>query len=146
MVDTRTLRGKVLLVFFGYTSCPDVCPTSLATGAQALNALSASERANTRMILISVDPARDTPAKLKNYAAFFHPEMIGVAGTLAETESVARSYGAGYIRQPSDVDGNYAVDHSANTYLVDADGKLTATIPTGAPTADVVAAIRKHLP
>lgn len=145
-VDTKALRGNVLLIFFGYTNCPDVCPASLAAGAQALVALSADERAKTRLIMVSVDPERDTPARLKEYTAYFHPGMLGVTGTPAEIETVAKSYGAGYVRQPADASGRYAVDHTANTYLVGPDGKLVATIPLGTPTADLVAAIRKQLP
>lgn len=145
-VDTKALRGKVLLVYFGYMNCPDICPASMASGAQALTALTPEERAKTKMIMISVDPDRDTPAGLKDYAAFFHPEMIGVTGTAAEIEAVAKAFGAGYIKQPPDASGAYAVDHSAHTYLVDPDGTLAATLPMGTPTADVVAAIRKHLP
>jgi protein SCO1/2 len=145
-VDTRALRGKVLLVYFGYLNCPDICPASMAAGAQALIALTPEERAKTKMIMISVDPERDTPAALKQYAAFFHPDMIGVTGTAAEIETVAKSFGAGYIRRPPDANGRYAVDHSAHTYLIDPDGRLAVTIPLGTPTADIVAAIRKHLP
>lgn len=145
-LDTRSLRGNVLLVFFGYTNCPDICPASMAAGAQALNALTVDERAKTRLIMISVDPERDTPAKLKEYVAFFHPSMLGVTGSAAEIEAVAKSFGAGYLRQPPDANGRYAVDHSANTYLVGPDGKLAATLPLGEPTAKVVAAIRKYLP
>jgi protein SCO1 len=145
-IDTKALRGKVLLIYFGYTHCPDVCPASMAAGAQALNALTPEERAKTQLIMISVDPDRDTPAILKDYAAFFHPSMIGATGSLAQIEAIAKSFGAGYIRQPPDAHGNYAVDHSANTYLVGPDGKLVATLPLGMPSADVVAAIRKYLP
>ena len=145
-VDTKALRGKTLLIFFGYTHCPDVCPASLAAGAQALNALTAEERARTRMIMISVDPDRDTPERLKEYAAFFHPDMLGVTGSATQIENVARSFGAGYLRQPTRADGSYAVDHTANTYLVGPDGKLAATISLGTPTADIAAAIRKLLP
>jgi len=72
-VDTKALRGNVLLVYFGYINCPDVCPMSMAAGAAALNALTPAERARTRMIMVSVDPERDTPAKLKDYVAYFHP-------------------------------------------------------------------------
>ena len=144
-VDTKALRGQVLLVYFGYTHCPDVCPASMAAGAQALNALTPGERARTKMIMVSVDPDRDTPAVLKDYAAFFHPAMVGVTGTSAQLEAVARSFGADYSRQPSDANGNYTVAHTASAYLVGPDGKLAAIVPLGASTADIVAAIRKHL-
>jgi protein SCO1/2 len=145
-VDTRSLRGHVLLVFFGYTHCPDVCPASLANGAQAFVSLTAAERAKARLIMVSVDPERDTPARLKEYANFFHTGMVGVTGTPEQIAAVAKAYGAGYLRQPADAQGNYAVDHTANTYLVGPDGKLAAVIPLGMATTDLVAAIRKNLP
>jgi protein SCO1 len=145
-VDSRALRGKVLLVYFGYTHCPDVCPASMAAGAQALKALSSEERQKVKLMMISVDPERDAPAALKTYAAFFHPEMVGVTGTPAEIEAVAKSFGAGYVKQQADADGRYAVDHTALTYLVGPDGKLAAVLQLGASTESVVAAIRKLLP
>lgn len=132
-VDTRALRGKVLLIYFGYSHCPDVCPASLAAAAQALNALSADERAKVRLIMVSVDPERDTPARLKEYAAYFHPEMIGVTGTPEEIAAVARSFGAGYVRQPAQPDGSYAVDHTTRTYVVAPDGRLAASLELNAP-------------
>ena len=144
-VDTRTLRGNVLLVYFGYTNCPDICPASLAAGAQALNALKPDERARTRLILVSVDPERDTPARLKEYTAYFHPAMVGVTGTVAEIASVARAYGAGYVRQAPRPDGAYAVDHSADTYVVGPDGKLAQTLHFAAPPEQVTEAVRKLL-
>ena len=82
-VDTKALRGNVLLVYFGYVNCPDICPVSMAAGAAALNALTPQERAKTRMIMVSVDPERDTPAKLKDYVAYFHPAMIGAVSPSA---------------------------------------------------------------
>jgi protein SCO1 len=145
-VDTQALRGKVLLIYFGYTNCPDICPASMGAGAQALTALAADERARTRMIMVSVDPERDTPQKLKEYAAYFHPDMLGVTGSPAEIERVAKSFGAGYQRQAAAADGSYAVDHTSNTYLIGPDGKLEAILPLGTPTAEIAAAIRKRLP
>lgn len=144
-VDTRALRGKVLLVYFGYTNCPDICPASLAAGAQALNALKPEERERTRLIMVSVDPERDTPARLKEYTAYFHPAMVGATGTAAEIAAVARAYGAGYVRQPPRADGAYAVDHSADTYVVAPDGRLAQVIHFAAPPAEVAAAVRKLL-
>lgn len=144
-LDTRALRGNVLLVYFGYVNCPDICPVSMAAGAAALNALTAEERARTRMIMISVDPERDTPASLKSYVAYFHPAMLGVVGTAAETAAIAKSFGAGYVRQATRPDGGYAVDHSSQTYVVGPDGKLAELLPLGVPTDKVVAAVRKLL-
>lgn len=145
-VDSRALRGKVMLVYFGYTHCPDICPASMAASAQALNQLTAEERAKTRLLMISVDPERDTLPGLKTYATFFHPNMMGVTGTPAEVEAVAKAFGAGYVKQKPDADGRYAVDHSAQTYVVGPDGKLAAVLQLGAEPATVVATIRKLLP
>jgi len=144
-LDTRTLRGKVLLVYFGYVNCPDVCPVAVAAGAGALNALSPAERERTRMIMVSVDPERDTPAALKNYVAYFHPQMIGAVGSAGETAAVAKQFGAGYLRQPTRADGGYAVDHSSQTYLIDTQGQLVEILQHGASSAQVAAAVRKLL-
>jgi len=144
-VDTKVLRGNVLLVYFGYVNCPDVCPMSMAAGAAALNALTPEERARTKMIMVSVDPERDTPAKLKDYVAYFHPAMIGAVGTAAETAAIAKSFGVGYLRQPTRPDGGYAVDHSSQTFVIGPDGQVAELLPLGVATDKVVAAVRKLL-
>lgn len=141
-VDTQALRGKVLLIYFGYTHCPDVCPASLAAGAQALNTLSVDERGKVRLIMVSVDPERDTPERLKEYTAYFHPEMIGVTGSAEEIAAVAKSFGAGYIRQPTRPDGSYAVDHTTRTYVVAPDGKLAASLELNAPAEKYLETVR----
>ena len=145
VVDSKAFRGKVVLLFFGYVNCPDVCPTSLVAMNEVLNGMTPEERARIQPILVSVDPERDTPESLKNYAAYFHPSLIGVTGTPEQVAALARAFGAGYIRQPARSDGSYAVDHSANTYVVGRDGKLAATLPLGAAADDLWAAIRKAL-
>lgn len=144
-LDTRALRGKVLLIYFGYVNCPDVCPISIAAGAAALNALTPAERERTRMIMVSVDPERDTPAALRDYVAYFHPQMLGGVAGDAETAAIAKAYGAGYQRQPVRPDGSYAVDHSSYTYIVDRDGRLVEALPMGTPDDKVVASVRKLL-
>lgn len=145
-VDTRVLRGKVLLVYFGYTHCPDVCPAAMGVGAQTLNALTPEERAKTRMLMISVDPERDTPAVLKTYVAYFHPEMVGVTGTPAEIAAVAKAYGAAYIKQPPNEHGAYAVDHSAQTFVVAPDGRLAEILPPATSKEKMLAVVRGLLP
>ncbi len=144
-VDSKNYRGKLMLVFFGYVHCPDVCPTSLVAMNEVLNGMTPEERTNIQPILISVDPERDTPESLKNYAAYFHPSLIGVTGTPEQIATLAKAFGAGYIKQPTRLDGSYAVDHSANTYLVGKNGKLLATLPYGAPADELRAAIRAAL-
>ena len=144
-VALKDFRGKLVLVYFGYTNCPDVCPASLAAGGQALNALTPDERKQVKLIMVSVDPERDSVKHLKEYTAFFHGEMSGVTGTTAEIASLAKAFGAGYIKQPAKADGSYAVDHTVSTYVVDRDGKLAAVLDLGVTTDKLVATIRKLL-
>ncbi|MRR51391.1 MAG: SCO family protein, partial [Rhodocyclaceae bacterium] len=136
----------VLLVYFGYTHCPDVCPAAMGVGAQTLAALTPAERAKTRMLMISVDPERDTPEVLKTYVAFFHPEMVGVTGSPAEIAAVAKAYGAAYIKQPPNEGGAYAVDHSAQTFVVAPDGRLAEILPPAATKDKTLALVRSLLP
>jgi len=144
-VSLHDLHGKVVLVYFGYTFCPDICPTSLAFTSQALNMLDKNELARTQVLFISVDPERDTLEKLKEYGAFFHPSILGLTGTPQEIATAARLYGASYARQNTGSAGGYVVDHSASTYVVDPDGKLAATLQHGTPPAEVAKAIRAAL-
>jgi protein SCO1/2 len=144
-VDTKAFRGKLLLIYFGYVNCPDICPASLAVMNQVINTLPPESRAKIQPILISVDPARDTPDKLASYTAYFHPELIGVTGTPEQIAAAANAFGAGYVKQETRADGSYAVDHSANTYVVDKNGKLVATVPIGMPADEVAAIVRQHL-
>lgn len=138
-VSLKDYRGKLVLVYFGYAYCPDICPTSLAATAAGLNLLTPEEAAQVAVIFISVDPERDTPARLKEYAAFFHPTMIGVTGTPENLAEIAKRYGAFYARQKVDTaGGGYVVDHTADTYVVGRAGQLLTKIPHGAA-ADLVA-------
>jgi protein SCO1/2 len=138
-------RGQVVLLYFGYTYCPDVCPTSLALIAQALSGLEASERQQVQALLISVDPQRDSADRLQEYAPFFHPTLIGLSGTPAEIARVAAQYGASYQAQPPNAQGQYSVDHSSATYLIDTQGKLALSLPHASTPAQILAAIRQHL-
>ena len=138
-VSLKDYRGKLVLVYFGYAYCPDICPTSLAATAAGLNQLTPEEAAQVAVIFISVDPERDTPARLKEYAAFFHPTMIGVTGTADNLAEIAKRYGAFYARQKVETaGGGYVVDHTADTYVVGRAGQLLTKIPHGAA-ADLVA-------
>ncbi len=138
-------RGKVVLLYFGYTFCPDVCPTSLSTLGQAFSALTPDELAQVQGIFVSVDPERDTLDVLNVYAPFFHPRIVGATGTPPRVAEVARRYGVSYMKQKSVDDRPYTVDHSSFTYLIDREGRLAATLPHGAPVPDIVLQIRRHL-
>ncbi|EXI65778.1 MAG: BsSco [Candidatus Accumulibacter adjunctus] len=138
-------RGKVVLIYFGYTWCPDVCPTSLSLLAQAIADLEAAERERVQPIFISVDPERDTPARLKEYAPFFHPALIGLSGSREQIAAVASAYGSSYQKQPPNAEGNYAVDHSSATYVVDPQGRLAGSLPHASSPAQIVAFVRQQL-
>lgn len=145
-VSLKDYQGKVVLVYFGYTYCPDICPTSLASTAAGLNLLKPEELAKVAMLFISVDPERDTPARLKEYAEFFHPAIVGVTGTPENLAEIAKRYGVFYAKQKVATAGDgYVVDHSADTYVVGRDGKLVSKIAHAAPPVDVAAEIRKYL-
>jgi protein SCO1 len=145
-VTLQDFRGKLVLIYFGYTYCPDICPTSLAATAGGLNLLSPEELAKVAMIFISVDPKRDTPARLKEYAEFFHPAIVGATGTPENIAEIAKRYGVFYAEQQVETaGGGYVVDHSSDTFVVAPDGRLVAKIAHETPPDQVVVAIRKYL-
>jgi cytochrome oxidase Cu insertion factor (SCO1/SenC/PrrC family) len=122
-VTDQNFRGKWLLVYFGYTYCPDVCPTSLARNAEAVDLLGDKGKQVVPM-LISVDPERDTPEKLKDYVHVFHPQMAGLTGTPDQIAKVARDYRVFYMKVEQAEAGAYLVDHSSITYLIGPDGRF----------------------
>lgn len=145
-VSLKDYRGKVVLVYFGYTYCPDICPTALAATADGLKQLTAEELTRVAMLFISVDPERDTPARLKDYVAFFHPNIVGVTGTSENLAEIAKRYGVFYARQKVETAGDgYVVDHTSDTYVVGPDGRLLSKIGHASPPDQVAAEIRKRL-
>lgn len=145
VVSLADQRGKVVLLYFGYTFCPDVCPTSLSALAQALSALTPDELAKVKPFFISVDPERDTMDVLKVYTPFFHPAIVGISGSSEQVAQVAKLYGARYMKQKPDANGLYSVDHSSFIYVVAPDGKLAASLPHGTPPQQIVDMIRSQL-
>jgi protein SCO1/2 len=116
-------RGKYQLIYFGYSFCPDVCPTTLAVMGQALDKLGVD--ANRIVpIFVTIDPARDTPAVLKKYMAAFGPRFVGLTGNQAEIARVEKEYRVYAKKQPLDGNGNYGMDHSSVIYLMGPDGRL----------------------
>ncbi len=145
-IDLAAFRGQVVVIYFGYTWCPDICPTNLAHIAQSLEALAPDERERVQVLFISVDPQRDTVERLDEYLAFFDASLVGLTGSEAEIAKVASLYGAAFQRQEkSDSTMGYTVDHSANTYLVDLEGRLARTLGHATPPQDMAAAIRSLL-
>jgi len=145
-VSLSDFKGKLVLLYFGYTYCPDVCPTSLASTAEGLRQLTPAELAKVAMIFISVDPKRDTPARLKEYAEFFHPSIVGVTGSAEVVAEAAKRYGVFYAEQKVATAGDgYVVDHSSDTFIVAPDGTVVGKIAHATPPDQVAVAIRKYL-
>ena len=122
--DLASLRGNVVVLYFGYTFCPDVCPAGLAVLRGALSMLG-DDLKDTQGIFITLDPERDTPKQVKDYASFFHKKILGVTGTLSEIDAVAQKYAIYYKKvEVQDSALGYSLDHSANFFIIDKDGRL----------------------
>ncbi len=142
MVDAagavRTLasyRGKVLIIYFGYTHCPDVCPTSMADLANVMTLLKGDAR-KVQVIMISVDPDRDTPAIVDHYAKAFNPAFIGLSGSAEQLAKTAKSFKTYYAREPSKTPGEYAMSHASMFYIIDRTGEARViTNSTASPKA-----------
>jgi protein SCO1/2 len=131
-VSERDFAGKYRIMYFGFTHCPDVCPTDLAVIGQALRRLEKSDPAKAARVVpvfVSVDPERDSPAVLKEYVAAFHPRLVGLTGTPAQVAAMIKSYGAYGAKAPAESGGGYNVDHSRLAELIGPDGKPIALLP-----------------
>lgn len=114
-------RGKVVLLYFGYTHCPDVCPLTLAQLHVVMQRLGPLAD-GVKILFVSVDPARDTPAVLHDYVRAFDPHAVGLTGTPGNIESLVKRYRASFTREPGSADGNYEVSHSSAVYVFDREG------------------------
>ncbi|MGD0189841.1 MAG: SCO family protein [Rhizomicrobium sp.] len=139
----RDLRGHYALLYFGYTFCPDVCPTTLQTMADALAKLG-PQGASVTPVFITIDPERDTPAVLKKYLSEFGPRFVGLTGSLAEIARVAHGYRVYFAKHPAP-GGGYSVDHSSVLYLLGPDGKLVTVLDATPDSNALAAALRTRL-
>jgi protein SCO1 len=145
-VTDKSFAGQYRIMYFGYAYCPDVCPTDVANLARGLKAFAKAEPARAKrvkLIFVSVDPARDTPAVLKDFTAAFHPEMVGLTGSAKAIEEVTKAYGVSVSIAPDQPKDGYLVDHSRATYLMDPDNKPIALIPQDGTAADIATEIGK---
>jgi protein SCO1 len=129
----RTLqdfRGKVVVMFFGYTHCPDVCPTTLAELAETMKRLGPAAD-NVQVLFVTVDPARDTPELLAQYVPAFDKRFLGLRGDDEALARTASEYKVIYQKQPGTTPGNYSMDHSAGTYIYDPQGRLRLYVSYG---------------
>jgi protein SCO1 len=122
--QVRTLadfKGKVTVVFFGYTQCPDVCPTTMAELAQVKQALGADGN-RLQGVFVTIDPERDTPEILKSYMASFDPSFVALRGTPEQTKAAAQEFKIFFAKVPGKVEGSYTMDHTAGAFILDANG------------------------
>jgi protein SCO1/2 len=143
----RTLddfKGKVTVVFFGYTQCPDVCPTTMAELAQVKKALG-KDGERVQGVFITVDPERDTPEALKAYMASFDPSFVALRGTPDETKATAKEFKVFYAKVPGKVEGSYTMDHTAGSYVIDPKGKVRLFVRYGSPAEALTADLKALL-
>lgn len=124
-------RGKAVVIFFGYTQCPDVCPTTMSELAEVMNTLG-PDADRVQVLFVTVDPARDTPELLASYVPTFDRRFIGLYGDEQETERTARAFRVFYQKVPGKTPGSYTVDHTAGSYVYDPHGRLRLFIRHGA--------------
>lgn len=129
----RTLgefKGKAILLFFGYTQCPDICPTTLSDAASTLKLL-AEDAAKVQVLFVTLDPARDSAAVLSKYVPAFNPDFVGLTGTADEIAAAAKEFKVFYRQQPGSTPGTYTIDHTAGSYIFDPRGHLRLFVKHG---------------
>jgi protein SCO1/2 len=143
IVTDEDLKGRPFLVFFGFTHCPDVCPTTLFEVSEILRALG-PDADRTRALFITVDPERDTPAVMKDYLSSFDPHLSGLTGNAAEIAAVAKAYRVYFKKVPLE-QGGYTMDHTAIVYLMDKDARFVSPFNLKRPTDAAAADLRRYL-
>jgi protein SCO1/2 len=143
-VALADFRGKLVLLYFGFVSCPDVCPTDLAQVAQALRALGPSAD-EVQPLFVTLDPERDSPAVLREYAAAFHPRLLPLTGTPEEIRRVATAYKVFFEKVALPQGKGYTIDHTAYTFLLDRRGEFLILFPPGTSAERMAFMLREHL-
>ena len=144
-VSDRDYRNRYMLIFFGYTFCPDVCPTTLSTVTSAMEKLGPSYAKKVVPIFVTIDPERDTVAVMKDYVSAFSPDIVGLTGTPDEIAKVAKEFKVYAAKVKGDRPEHYTVDHSAILYLMGPDGKFVAHFTHGISVDDLAAGLKKHV-
>jgi protein SCO1 len=142
-ITDRDLKGRPSLVFFGFTHCPEVCPTALFDISEVLNKLG-PEVSKVNAVFITVDPERDTPGVLKDYLSSFNPRLVGVGGDAEALAAVAKAYRVYYKKVPTK-DGDYTMDHTAIVYLMDKNGSFVAPFSLKRKPEEAAAELRRYL-
>ena len=141
-VSFSDLAGKVSVVFFGYTHCPDVCPATLVNFGKALKMLDDDERSKVRAVFISLDHERDTPETVSKYTRFFDPEIIGLTGNAEEVTAAAKAFMVPLEKNAPNTRGNYTMNHGTYLYIIRPDGKLGELASHKDPAEKIVASLR----
>jgi protein SCO1/2 len=143
-VSLRQFRGKVVLLFFGYTACPDVCPTTLAVLANVFSKLEVRELEKVTALFVSLDPDRDTPELLHQYTGYFHPNIIGVTAAVEVLDLVTENYGVAYERKvKASSPLGYVINHTLDVLVINREGELMATrIRASTRTEDILAYLK----
>ena len=144
-VALADFRGKVVLIYFGYTNCPDACPMTMANWARAFEQLTEKERSNVQGMPVSVDPARDTLETLKEYTAYFHPNIIGVTGSEEELRQIVSLYRSDFEIEREEGRDNYSVAHMSFVYVIDPQGNLRDLLAHESFPEEIVKSIRHVL-
>lgn len=133
-----SMRGDIVLLFFGYTSCPDVCPTTMAELKVALSELGAKESSQVKVLFVTVDPERDTPQRVQEYVDHFNPAFIGLSGSQVDLERVWTVYGVYREIVPGTSAAGYTVNHTARVTLIDQQGNMRVSFGFDTPVEDIV--------
>jgi len=137
-------RGKIVAVFFGFTQCPDVCPTTLSDFAEVRRRLGA-DADKVQVVFVTLDPERDTAAVLSQYVPAFDPSFVALYGTSEQTAATAKEFKVFYMKVPGKTATSYTLDHTAGTYVFDREGRIRLFIRHGTPVDDIVADVRRLL-
>ncbi len=140
-VTDATFAGKWMLVYFGYTHCPDACPTALQDMANALDLLDPPQRSKVALVFITVDPERDTPAVMKEYVSNFAAPIAALSGSAEQIAKAAKEYRVYYAKHPTD-GGGYEMDHSSVIYVMNPDGEFVANFTHETPPAQIAARLK----
>ncbi|MFK5893611.1 MAG: SCO family protein [Pseudomonadota bacterium] len=144
-IALKDFRNKIVLIYFGYTWCPDICPTNLAMMSAAFTQLNEQEAQQVQGLFISVDPDRDSVKRLSSYTEFFHKKIMGLTGSKKQINELSKRYGVSYRLVKQDSATDYVVDHSSETYVVGKQGQLLEKIPHASPPEQILLTIRKYL-
>lgn len=134
-------RGKVVVVIFGFTHCPDVCPTALSDMARAVRELGDRE-AGVQVLFVTLDPKRDSAELLRQYVPAFHPAFVGLRGSEAEIAQVKKDFHVYSAERPGKTPETYTVDHSAQSFVIDRDGRMRLLLPPNTPSAAIASDLR----